>query len=380
MDAYRICIRLDFAPGTEIDLESLIPIFHRWIRDRELDELLIDVADYRHVPDGPGVLLIAHEAHYGIDNAAGRPGLVYARKRPAAVGATPASPGASFADLLRHAFGQALAAARALEREAELDGLALPADRWTLALHDRLLAPNDEATRRVVEPELRRLLEHLYGPGTFELRPGSDPAECFALSVIAREAPGVEALQQRLETSTPEVDATVRPGWAENELHLSPELREELRGRVALGYPHETCGVLVGRSLEQRTEVQRVVETRNVDRERPGDRYRLDPRDFIAADDEARRDGLDIVGIWHSHPECPARPSKTDLESAWEGFSYLIVGVTGDGDVDFHSWRLDGDRFVAEEIRPPAAPSRAPALQFDRPLKEERLELSSQPA
>ena len=128
--------------------------------------------------------------------------------------------------------------------------------------------------------------------------------------------------------------------------------------------------MLIGRALERRTEVRRVVEARNLEPS-PGDRYRLDPRDFIAADDDARRDGLDVVGIWHSHPDCPARPSRTDLESAWEGYSYLIVGVTGAGAVDFHSWRLDGDRFAAEEILPPAERSRAPALQFHQPLKEE---------
>ena len=166
MDAYRIHLRLDFAPGIELDLERLIPIFHCWIRDHELDELLIDVADYRHVPDGPGVMLIAHEAHYGVDSAGGRLGLVYARKRPAT---------GTFAERLRHALGRALAAGRALEREAALEGLAIPGDRWTLALHDRLLAPNDEGTRRAVEPDLQRLLGRLYAGG-FELRPAGLPS------------------------------------------------------------------------------------------------------------------------------------------------------------------------------------------------------------
>ena len=131
----------------------------------------------------------------------------------------------------------------------------------------------------------------------------------------------------------------------------------------------------------RRIEVRRVVGAGNLDRSRSGDRYLLDPQDFVAADNAARRDRLDVVGIWHSHLDCPARPSTTDLEAAWEGYSYLIVAITQEGEHDFHSWRLAGDggalggqtrvfeeeQILPEDPRPPAA-----ALRFHNPLKEER--------
>ena len=65
-----------------VDPEAVVPIFNRWIRDRTLeDHLLIDIADYRHVPDGPSVILVGHEADIAIDHGDGRPGLAYIRKR-----------------------------------------------------------------------------------------------------------------------------------------------------------------------------------------------------------------------------------------------------------------------------------------------------------
>ena len=72
--------------------------------------------------------------------------------------------------------------------------------------------------------------------------------------------------------------------------------------------------------------------------------------DFLAADKAARADGLEIVGIWHSHPDHPARPSITDLDAAWEGYSYLIIQVRRDGPGDFRSWRVADERFREERV------------------------------
>src|SRR5271154_4836396 len=64
----------------DVDLEPLIPVFHRWIREHVFDELLLDVADYRHVPAGPGVVLIGHQANYSVDDTDDRLGVRYNRK------------------------------------------------------------------------------------------------------------------------------------------------------------------------------------------------------------------------------------------------------------------------------------------------------------
>src|SRR5205807_2486817 len=64
------------------DLDPVIPIFHSWIQNQPFGELLIDVADYRHVHHGPGIVLIGHEADYSLDQTDGRLGLRYNRKAP----------------------------------------------------------------------------------------------------------------------------------------------------------------------------------------------------------------------------------------------------------------------------------------------------------
>jgi proteasome lid subunit RPN8/RPN11 len=61
---------------------------------------------------------------------------------------------------------------------------------------------------------------------------------------------------------------------------------------------------------------------------------------------------LEVVGVWHSHPDHPARPSETDRNGAWEGWSYLILSVTAEGVPDLRSWRLRGEHFEEEDVRP----------------------------
>ena len=119
---------------------------------------------------------------------------------------------------------------------------------------------------------------------------------------------------------------------------------------VKLGYPHETCGLLIGRQAEGITTVIEAVQAPNLNRERPGDRYDLDPKAILVADRESRQKGLEIVGVWHSHPDHPARPSETDRAAAWENWSYVILSVGRDGVREVRSWRLKGAQFQEEEI------------------------------
>ena len=139
---------------------------------------------------------------------------------------------------------------------------------------------------------------------------------------------------------------------SKQELILSVPLRGELDRHVTEGHPHEVCGLLIGSGDGRRTTVEIVATARNLNQDRAHDRYELDPQDFMAADQAARDAGLDIVGIWHSHPDCPAVPSVTDLEAAWEGYSYLIVTATAAGATSFRSWRLKGEEFEEERIAP----------------------------
>lgn len=132
---------------------------------------------------------------------------------------------------------------------------------------------------------------------------------------------------------------------------LPQEARQRLEHLARTGYPNESCGLLLGHVAIAAIVVERVFPGRNLNTERAHDRYELDPNDFIAADLEARAAKLEIVGVWHSHPDHPARPSETDRAAAWQGWSYLIAAVTKDGVTDLRSWRLQEQTFMEEAIQ-----------------------------
>ena len=133
-------------------------------------------------------------------------------------------------------------------------------------------------------------------------------------------------------------------------IKLPESMRKRIAAAVTAGYPHETCGLLIGRQGVRAVEVLDSLQAANLNQERPGDRYELDPKAMLAADRDARSRGLEIVGVWHSHPDHPAEPSETDREAAWEGWSYLIVSVARDGINAIRSWRLDGGQFYEEDM------------------------------
>jgi len=97
------------------------------------------------------------------------------------------------------------------------------------------------------------------------------------------------------------------------------------------GYPFEVCGVFVGPANGRR--VQRVVRVPNREQESPRVRYEIAPEDLLRIQKDARTNGDEILGFYHSHPDHPARPSETDRRVAAEGLSdgvvHLVVGVEG---------------------------------------------------
>jgi len=135
-------------------------------------------------------------------------------------------------------------------------------------------------------------------------------------------------------------------------LILSPGLRSRLERWAGCGYPAESCGLLIGRWRDGRTGVSGVTRARNVNLERDPDRYEVAPQDLLCADVRARAAGLEIVGVWHTHPDHPARPSETDRASAWDRWSYLIISVSRDGVRDLRSFRMCSGQFEEEVIEP----------------------------
>lgn len=134
-------------------------------------------------------------------------------------------------------------------------------------------------------------------------------------------------------------------------LTFSTEMRNAIEAHAVETYPLECCGVIVGRVSDGLREGIEIFRARNLNDERAHDRYDLDPRDFVRIDREARERGLDVIGIYHSHPDHPAQPSETDLAGAWSGYSYVIVVVNDGEPGDLCSFELTADGFEQEEVR-----------------------------
>ena len=130
---------------------------------------------------------------------------------------------------------------------------------------------------------------------------------------------------------------------AEVLLSISKELAERIRAHGAETYPHECCGALLGRDNEAR-EILGLFPLINRRDDSPQNRFSVTAQDVLDAEKSARRQGLDVVGWYHSHPDHPARPSEYDRDHAWPWYSYIIVSVAQGQPQDMTSWRLNDDR------------------------------------
>jgi proteasome lid subunit RPN8/RPN11 len=127
-------------------------------------------------------------------------------------------------------------------------------------------------------------------------------------------------------------------------LKIDQTCYDQLRLHGEETYPHECCGVLLGRfEDEERRLVTAIARAGNTRTDSPHNRYNIDPRELIAIQRQARERGLDIVGFYHSHPDHPARWSPTDLADAhWLGCSYVITRVEKGLARDTNSFVLSG--------------------------------------
>jgi proteasome lid subunit RPN8/RPN11 len=111
-------------------------------------------------------------------------------------------------------------------------------------------------------------------------------------------------------------------------LKLSESIYNALRTHGEETYPHECCGVLLGRSHEGVNEVEKAVRAGNTRTDSAHNRYSIAPQELVRIQRQGRERGLDIVGFYHSHPDHPAQWSKTDFaEAHWIGCSYVITAV-----------------------------------------------------
>jgi proteasome lid subunit RPN8/RPN11 len=92
-------------------------------------------------------------------------------------------------------------------------------------------------------------------------------------------------------------------------------------------YPNECCGAMLGRITDGRKLVSSAVPLENAFAGEQGERYELRPEDLLQADKLARESGLDLIGIFHSHPDCDAYFSDTDLKNSCPWFSFVVLSI-----------------------------------------------------
>ena len=114
-------------------------------------------------------------------------------------------------------------------------------------------------------------------------------------------------------------------------------------------YPNECCGLMVG-SMGKDKVVHTFRTCKNLNKERAHDRYDMDPLDMLRVEREFEKSPLEIVGIYHSHPDHPSKPSQTDTDRAWPDYSYVIISVQKGTVASAQSWVLnEGERKFYEE-------------------------------
>ena len=138
-------------------------------------------------------------------------------------------------------------------------------------------------------------------------------------------------------------------------IRIEEDAWETMVAHARRAYPDECCGVMLGRADGDKL-VRVAIPLDNAYEGSRRSRYELRPKDLLWADGEARRQGLDLVGIYHSHPDCDAYFSATDLKNSCPGYSFVVLSVR-EGRFDHaQSWLPDAEQTQAakEELVIPA--------------------------
>lgn len=133
-------------------------------------------------------------------------------------------------------------------------------------------------------------------------------------------------------------------------LLLTTDANLEIRKQLEAGYPNEACGFLLGVLLRETKVITRAVRANNISEENQKRFFLIDPLDYLKVEKNALRDGLRLLGIYHSHPDHPAIPSQHDLEFAQPDFSYIILSVKNGVTVDLKSYLLNEEKFIEERV------------------------------
>jgi proteasome lid subunit RPN8/RPN11 len=165
------------------------------------------------------------------------------------------------------------------------------------------------------------------------------------------------AMRQREQRSV-----VTAPAASNGALRISRRLLTRIEAHARQAYPEECCGILVGVRRGDGTLVTSAHPALNRSPDGKCDRYELDPSAILRVARASERQGQQIVGFYHSHPDHPPAPSRTDAERAWEGYVYVISGVAALGRVETRAWIYDdkSEKFSERPVRSAQKVARAP--------------------
>ncbi len=190
VDLQKISVKiLTDAPPT-VNLDPFIAIFGRWRTDADHPAQWLDLADYAHMPRGPGIVLVGRNANFSFDLGSAAPGILYASKR-----GLEGTPEARLRAVLRACFemSRRLVAEPEFPREVHLLTGSLE-----LSLNDRLETPNTQATDRLLRPSIESVLHSLLTPEGCELRRQADPGKLYGFSIQSSASLTPDILLSRL--------------------------------------------------------------------------------------------------------------------------------------------------------------------------------------
>lgn len=190
MELQHINLKFFVENSQNIDLEKFHGVFNSWIQRSLTDDLLVDVAEYLHVYNGPGILLIGHSANYSLDLTAGRLGLLYNRKEQVE---------GTNKQKLAQAAHAALSAMRILEKENRVRFIG---NEVQLIINDRLIAPNTAETFSALKEDLESFFGTLFKGSNVTLVHSSlsEPRARFTLDVKSASAFDTQTLLDNIST------------------------------------------------------------------------------------------------------------------------------------------------------------------------------------
>ena len=175
MDLQKFGVKLFINTNGSYSSKDFVPIFHNWIQDKAIDDhLLSDVTDYSHIPDGPGVMLIAHEGNFSLDQESQHPGIMYMRKTEIA---------GSFKERFNKVLSTVVKVANRLNDNNISKQVDFKLNSFRFIANDRLYAENTADNQDLYKQKIQKTIYERYPDSQFEFGDVSDKNERLAFTV-----------------------------------------------------------------------------------------------------------------------------------------------------------------------------------------------------